>query len=131
MMSQLFSGDALRTYEMPSAVQCLAVSPDESWLAVGCSDDAFSAGSILAGDDLPMDQMADTIDVVMQAQLPVNPYNELNTVDETTDALDANNRTTDGSTGWRYYVNNAVTPTTVEIWANTDVEDGVIDEHLF
>ena len=66
---------------------------------------------------------------VLEGDLPVNPYNNLKTVKETTTALDATNRVTDGTTGWYYYLNNAVTPTTVELWANSDTAG--VDENEF
>jgi len=61
-----------------------------------------------------------TLGTVMQEALPENPYNDLTTVDETLILADSQTpRVTDGTTGWRYYVNNAVTPTTVAFWANS------------
>lgn len=59
------------------------------------------------------------VGTVMQDNLPANPYNNLNTVKQTTTAADATNRVNDSTTGWYYYVNNATTPTTVEFWANS------------
>ncbi|MBT8484896.1 MAG: type II secretion system protein [Phycisphaerales bacterium] len=91
----------------------------------------YANGSLTGSALYPTTAQLTAAGTVLQEALPENPYNSLNTVDETTTALDATNRTTDGTTGWRYYVDNAVTPTTVEIWANSDVDDGTVDEHLF
>ena len=56
----------------------------------------------------------------MQEALPENPYNNLNTVEQTLVLADSQTpRVTNDGTGWRYYVNDAVTPTSVVFWANT------------
>lgn len=55
---------------------------------------------------------------VMQEALPVNPYNNRNDVRVVASLEDAQNRATDGSTGWNYYVNNAATPPIAIFWAN-------------
>jgi MSHA pilin protein MshA len=72
-----------------------------------------------------------TVGTTMQEALPENPYNSLNTVKETTTALDATNRVTDNTTGWYYYVDDTTTPTAYTFWANSDFDDTVVDEHDF
>jgi len=59
---------------------------------------------------------------VMIEALPDNPYNDLNTVEQTLTLADSQApRVTNNGTGWRYYVDNAVTPTAVTFWANSSV----------
>jgi prepilin-type N-terminal cleavage/methylation domain-containing protein len=63
-----------------------------------------------------------TLGTVMIEALPDNTHNDLNTVEQTLTLADSQTpRVTNNGTGWRYYVNNAVTPTTVAFWANSSV----------
>ncbi len=60
-----------------------------------------------------------TTGTVMQEALPENPFNGLNTIKTVTSLTDAQNRATDGSTGWCYYVDNAADPPVYYFWANS------------
>ena len=58
--------------------------------------------------------------VVMMGELAENPYN--NKLGLFPMGLgDANNRSTNNSTGWAYYVNNLATPPVAVFWANSNV----------
>jgi prepilin-type N-terminal cleavage/methylation domain-containing protein len=64
---------------------------------------------------------------VMLEDIPVNPYNGLNTVTSAT-SIEAAARTVGGTAGWRYFVDNAATPPTAIFYCNaadtTRVDDG-------
>ena len=64
---------------------------------------------------------------VMLEEIPVNPYNGLNTVTSAT-SVEAAARTVGGTAGWRYFVDNAATPPTAVFYCNstdaTQVDDG-------
>ena len=51
-----------------------------------------------------------TVGTVMQEAIPANPYNDLSTVETVAVLTDAQNRVVTGTSGWRYYVDNAATP---------------------
>jgi general secretion pathway protein G len=59
-----------------------------------------------------------TSGTVLQGAFPNNPYNNMNTVKVYTSASDGTARTTDGTTGWAYFVDNATTPPVYVFWAN-------------
>lgn len=61
-----------------------------------------------------------TLGTVMQEQIPDNPYNDLNTIEAIAVKATATSRLTDGSTGWRFYVDNAASPPEYVIWPNTN-----------
>lgn len=56
--------------------------------------------------------------VVLQEELPRNPYNNLNSVQRVNDLATAQSRGADNSTGWRYYWNNSSNPPVAIFWAN-------------
>lgn len=91
----------------------------------------FYANSAITGTPAyPSAAQLTALGTVMQEQLPENPYNGLNTV-QTQNAVQASARATDGLTGWNYYVDNSLNPPAYTFWANSDVDDGSIDEHDF
>ncbi len=59
-----------------------------------------------------------TVGTVLNDTFPGNPYNNLSTVTAAT-LSEWNARTTGGTAGWRYYVDNSTTPPTCGIYANT------------
>jgi general secretion pathway protein G len=59
-----------------------------------------------------------TVGTVMQDAFPRNPYNNMTTVKAAT-AAEATARTTDGTTGWCYYVDNTLTPPAYTFYANS------------
>jgi prepilin-type N-terminal cleavage/methylation domain-containing protein len=85
--------------------------------------------SLTGGAVYPTTAQLTTPGLVMQEELPMNPFNELNDVEEILLLATATARGTDGSTGWRYYVDNAVTPTSVVLWANSSTAG--VDEQDF
>lgn len=70
--------------------------------------------------------------VVIEAELPRNPYNGLRTV-QAVSASAANSRSVSNTTayGWNYYVDNSLTPPKAVFYANSDqvttVPDGTGD----
>ncbi len=64
----------------------------------------------------------------MQEQLPDNPYNNNSGV-ETADAAAATARTFGGADGWRYYVDNGLTPPAQTFFAHSDTS-GVSENDL-
>lgn len=59
-----------------------------------------------------------TVGTVMQEQIPVNPYNDLATVEAVSLLADAQNRVVTGTSGWRYYVDNTANPPVAIFYAN-------------
>lgn len=57
---------------------------------------------------------------VLEQELPKNPYNGLSTLERVTSLSDANNRQTDGDTGWRYFFDNSANPPVAIFWANNN-----------
>jgi prepilin-type N-terminal cleavage/methylation domain-containing protein len=57
--------------------------------------------------------------VVMQGDLPRNPYNGSNAVRSVATAALAASRNVDGTQGWAYYVNNSTNPPTATFWCNS------------
>lgn len=90
----------------------------------------YANSAIMGTPTYPTVAQMTTLGTVMQEALPENPYNALNTV-QSQNALQAAARATDGITGWNYYVDNSLSPPTYTFWANSDVDDGNIDEHDF
>jgi prepilin-type N-terminal cleavage/methylation domain-containing protein len=79
------------------------------------------ANEAVAGNAIyPTETEIATLGEVLQEALPENPYNQLNSVQRVTVLADANARVTDGTTGWRYYYDNASTPPVAIFWANSD-----------
>jgi len=70
----------------------------------------------------------ETLGTVMQEAIPANPYNDSNDVIAAT-SVQAGARTVDGGStaGYRYYVDNTLTPPAAVIYANTDDETRVVD----
>lgn len=70
----------------------------------------------------------ETLGTVMQEAIPANPYNDSNDVISATSGQ-ATARTVDSSStaGYRYYVDNTLTPPAAVIYANTDDETRVTD----
>ena len=66
---------------------------------------------------------ANLIDIgeVVQESIPDNPFNETAGVEEITVQATADNRDTDDSTGWRYWVDNTSDPPRFVFWANSSV----------
>ncbi len=64
---------------------------------------------------------------VMQEGMPANPYNDLKTIRAIASLADAQNRVTDGTTGWCYYVDNTATPPVAILYANDTTETKVSD----
>lgn len=91
----------------------------------------YADQAIQGGARYPTTTELTTLGTVMQEALPENPYNNLRTVKQTTTGTDATSRVTDNTTGWYYYVDDATTPTTYTFWANSDTDDGTVDEHAF
>lgn len=58
-----------------------------------------------------------TVGTVLQEALPANPYNNLSTVTAAS-AAEATARTVAGNAGWRYYVDNTLTPPVATFYAN-------------
>jgi prepilin-type N-terminal cleavage/methylation domain-containing protein len=73
-----------------------------------------------------------TLGEVLQEAMPENPYNRLSSIQRATVLADASARATDGTTGWRYYYDNATTPPVAIFWANctdeTTAEDDTANE---
>lgn len=69
-----------------------------------------------------------TVGTVMQEAIPANPYNDGTGVIAATSGQ-ATARTIDGTdpAGYRYYVDNTLTPPAAVIYANTDDETRVVD----
>lgn len=59
-----------------------------------------------------------TVGTVLQDAFPVNPFNNLATVSAAT-ATEWTNRTTAGTFGWRYYVDNTANPPIYGFYANS------------
>jgi general secretion pathway protein G len=80
----------------------------------------FRSKAILAGTaPFPTLVQLTTTGTVLQSQMPVNPYNNLATVQAVTQAQ-ATARTVVGTTsGWNYFVDNAATPPVAIFYANT------------
>ena len=69
-----------------------------------------------------------TVGTVMQEVIPANPYNDRSTVETVAVLIDAQNRVVTGTSGWRYFVDNAATPPIRYFYCNdattTRVSDG-------
>jgi len=79
----------------------------------------FADQAVQGNAQYPTAQQLSTAGTVMQEPLPTNPYNNRNDVRVVQSLQDAQNRVTDGTTGWAYYVNNAATPPVAIFWSNT------------
>lgn len=80
----------------------------------------FLANQALAGTAAyPTLAELNTLGTVMQEAIPENPYNSDATVIAAT-AAEAAARTADGTSGWRYYVDNTTNPPEFTFYANTD-----------
>lgn len=89
----------------------------------------FYANSAFEGNAVyPSVKQLKEIGTVMQEELPPNPYNGLNSVDEVKNKQDADQRKTDGKTGWRYFVDNTATPPVAVFWANSEDKTTVKDK---
>jgi MSHA pilin protein MshA len=64
---------------------------------------------------------------VLDQAIPKNPYSGLDTIRQVTNAADADNRVTDDTTGWCYFVDNSSIPPRAVFWANCDDETTVQD----
>lgn len=79
----------------------------------------FYANSTITGTGaFPTLAQLTTQGTVMQESLPPNPYTGLSNV-IAANVNQANNRTTNGNSGWRYYVNNALNPPQAVFYANS------------
>jgi prepilin-type N-terminal cleavage/methylation domain-containing protein len=79
----------------------------------------FYADQAIDGNaQYPTATQLETAGTVMQEEIPENPYNGMNTIKAVTALADAQNRVTDGTTGWCYFVNNAADPPVYYFWAN-------------
>lgn len=80
----------------------------------------FLANSAISGTSAyPTLVQLQTTGTVMQEAIPDNPYNDLNTIIAAT-AAEAAARTTDGTSGWRYYVDNTASPPVATFYANSN-----------
>lgn len=87
----------------------------------------FYANSSVDGDAaFPTLAELETIGTVMQEAIPANPYNGLSDVIAAT-AAQAAARTADGTSGWRYYVDNSTDPPQAVFYANSTDETTVED----
>ena len=90
----------------------------------------YYANQAIGGNAIyPTKAQLETLGTVMQEAIPDNPYNDLNTLEEITVKATATARTTDGSTGWRYFVDNTATPPEYVFWANSTTSG--INENQF
>lgn len=79
----------------------------------------FYANASLSGSPAyPTLAQLTTVGTVVQDAFPANPYNSLSSVTAATLA-EWNARTTAGTAGWRYYVDNATTPPSYGFFANS------------
>lgn len=79
----------------------------------------FYANSSLSGTAAyPTLAQLTTVGTVLQDSFPLNPYNSLGTVSAGTSA-NWTAREVAGTVGWRYYVNNTLTPPTYGFWCNS------------
>lgn len=88
----------------------------------------FYADSTVSGTGAyPTLAQLTTIGTVMQEALPNNPYNGRNDV-IAANATEANARTVSSTAaGWRYYVDNSLTPPAAIFFANTSDETRVVN----
>lgn len=70
-----------------------------------------------------------TVGTVLEQSLPKNPFNGLSTIGQVSSLADATNRVTDGSTGWRYFVDNSANPPVAVFWANNTDDTTVADNN--
>jgi prepilin-type N-terminal cleavage/methylation domain-containing protein len=77
----------------------------------------FADQSINGAAAYPTLAQLTTVGAIMQDAFPKNPYNNMSTVMTATAAVAAA-RTTDGTTGWCYYVDNTLTPPVYTFYAN-------------
>lgn len=91
----------------------------------------FHADQAIDGDaQYPTATELEEVGTVMQEELPENPYNNLNNVQEINSPTNAENRVVQNETdyGWNYYVNNAADPPEAIFWANSDDDTTATDE---
>lgn len=87
----------------------------------------FYANASLSGTPAyPTLAQLTTTGTVMQDAFPVNPYNGLSSVTAAS-AGDWASRTTGGTAGWRYYVDNSADPPVYGFYANTTDDTSVTD----
>ncbi|MEO0715885.1 MAG: prepilin-type N-terminal cleavage/methylation domain-containing protein [Planctomycetota bacterium] len=70
-----------------------------------------------------------TVGTVLEQSLPKNPFNGLSTIGQVNSLADATNRVTDGSTGWRYFVDNTANPPVAIFWSNNTDDTTVADSN--
>lgn len=79
----------------------------------------FYANAALTGTPAyPTLTQIQTVGTVLQDAMPVNPYNNLNTITAAT-STEWSARTATGNFGWRYYVDNASTPPAYGFYCNS------------
>lgn len=78
----------------------------------------YANASISGTPAYPTSTQLTTVGTVLQDSFPNNPYNNLNTVTAATSTEWAA-RTASGNFGWRYYVDNTVTPPVYGFYANS------------
>lgn len=87
----------------------------------------FYANSSLSGTAAyPTLAQLTTTGTVMQDSFPLNPYNSLATASAGT-AANWSTREVAGSVGWRYYVDNTLTPPAYGFWCNSSSNTTVTD----
>lgn len=88
----------------------------------------FYADSTVSGDGAyPTLAQLTTLGTVMQEALPSNPYNGRNDVTAATSTDVATRVVSQTAAGWRYYVDNTLTPPAAVFYANSDEETRVLD----
>lgn len=78
----------------------------------------YANSSINGSPAYPTLVQMQTIGTVLQDQMPANPYNNLNNITAATLA-EWNARTVAGTAGWRYYVDNTLTPPAYGFYTNS------------
>lgn len=87
----------------------------------------FHANASLSGSSAyPTLAQLTTVGTVMQDAFPANPFNNLATVSAATSG-NWGARTVTGNVGWRYYVDNTVTPPVYGFYANSSSNTTVSD----
>lgn len=57
---------------------------------------------------------------VIHERIPINPFNGMDTVEAVKSLKDAQNRAVTGTSGWRYFVDNAADPPVAIFYPNSD-----------